>query len=146
MLRFLPLMTAAALLIGCAGEVNNPFSDSGANINEAQAAAFAASHEYPADVEASNELPLTVLISRGDGEIQVINASDQAIRDGIVWVNGSFAAELENLPANGTVTLPRDAFFDRSGARLSNVQTSANRVQLQIDDRLHNLQGPVFER
>jgi hypothetical protein len=146
MFRVTSLLLGAALAAGCStsAQVDNPFAGGGGG-NEAEMAAFAASSEFPADVEASDDLRATVLVNRNDRTIQVINASNQAIRDARIWINGSFVGRLDNLPANGAVTLPMDAFYDRTGTRLSDVQAGANRVQLQSGDTLYNLQGPVFE-
>jgi hypothetical protein len=145
MFRWTSILLGAAFVAGCSSsaQVDNPFAGGGGS--EAEMAAFAASSEFPADAEASDDLRATALVNRNDRTIQIINSSNEAIRDARIWINGSFVGRLDNLPANGAVTLPMDMFYDRTGTRLSDVQAGANRVQLQAGDTLYNVQGPVFE-
>ena len=110
-----------------------------------QLAAFAAQQQYPRDASASNDLRAAVLINRENNTLRILNFSDRPLNDAVVWVNGAFVHRVAAIPPNGSVTIPRDQFYDSNGRSLANQSTTANRVQVQLGDQLYNLQGPVYE-
>jgi len=132
---------AAILLVGCSSslEVDNPFgSDSGSTIRLASIAA----NEYPKG-EASN-LSVTALINRDKETVQIINPTDQAFSNARIWINAHFVA-VSTVPANGSVTLKRERFINGDGKALSDLNTTAKRVELQEGPQFYRLLGPVFE-
>jgi hypothetical protein len=134
-----------ALPMGCRteAEVRSPFGSTQGQ--RAELAAYAASQEYPADAEASDELRAAALVDRRANTIKIVNFSDQPIRDADVWVNGNFLHRVPSVPPNGSVTVHRNQFYDARGQNLAGVQTAATRVQIASGDELYNLLGPVFE-
>jgi hypothetical protein len=50
----------------------------------------------------------------------------------------------DSVPARGEITLPRTRFYDRNGQSLSSVNTPAESVQLQWDNDVYTLLGPVY--
>jgi hypothetical protein len=144
--HMLILLGAAALAapIGCRteAEVRSPFRGGD---DRAALAAHAARTQYPTDVEASDEMRAAALIDRRANTIQILNFSDQPIRDADVWVNGNFVYRVDSIPPNGSTTLSRNQFYDARGQSLANVQTTATRVQIVVEDELYNLLGPAFE-
>lgn len=148
MFRQTLMSLSLAGLMGCAAgaELQNPFrgGTAQAQAEQAQMAAFAATAEYPRG-EASDDLRAAALINRDGGTIRVINFTDEPIRNARVWVNGAFVQEVGTIPPNGSVTLRNDRFFNSDGQTLAQMNTAPVRVELQSDDKLHRLQGPVYE-
>ena len=140
MFRYPLLALAALALAGCSG---NPF-DSHSTADRGRRAAAAAAAQFPS-TQPSDDLKATALIDRDKDTIQIVNASDQPVRDATVWVNSSFQRRVSMIPAYGTVVLDRDEFYGPAGNTLSSMKTGAVRVQLQTGDSLYNLQGPVYE-
>jgi hypothetical protein len=138
------LLAGSLLVGGCSSstEIDNPFA--GGDSNAPRLAAYAAQASYPS-TRPSTDLKATALINRDKGTIRIVNASDRAIRDATVWVNGSFVRYAGTIPANSTFTLSREQFYNRDGRKLSAMSVSVNRVQLQTQDGFYDLQGPVAE-
>jgi hypothetical protein len=141
------------MLVGCVAgcqagaSFNPPSSSSKAKVDteRTQLAAYAATAQYPRDVQASDDLRAAAMISRDRNSIRVINFSEEALRDAVVWVNGTFVRRVDNIPPNGSVTLNRADFYDATGHSLMNQASSASRIQIQLDGKLYDVQGPVYE-
>jgi hypothetical protein len=163
MLRYAILILAATALVGCQSSNNNP-PNSGANPNpnenmapttnpsaagpdemKAERAAYAARAQYPVE-QATNDLHLTALEIRANpNEIQVINPTDRNIDNAAVWINGKYVTYVAHIPAHSVVKVSRDQFYDNAGHRLSDGNTPADHVQVELDSRLFNVMGPAIE-
>jgi hypothetical protein len=150
------MLLAGPFMAGCTnsqglGENSNPPRSPAVSSNsradaDARMAAWAATSDYPSDAKASNDLKAMALVDRASNTIRILNASDRAMHDARVWVNGSFVGRLDNLPPNGSATLQGSNFFDRTGSRLSEMSSTIKSVQLQVGNDVYNVMGPVFER
>jgi hypothetical protein len=107
-------------------------------------AAFANTARFPADMKASDELRATAIIDRSTNMIKIANPNAQEIRDAKVWIDGQYVAQVNSIPARGTVTINRTELSDRDGKLPADLR-NVGQVQLQTRDNLYNLQGPVFE-
>lgn len=163
MLRYAILAIAAAAVIGCQSSNNNP-PNSGATPSpsensapatnpsaavpsdmNAERAAYAARAQYPIG-QATNDLQLTALeIRTNPNQIQVINPTDRNIDNASVWVNGKYVTYVAHIPAHSVVKVSRDQFYDNAGHRLSDGNTPADHIQLELDSRLFNVMGPAIE-
>jgi hypothetical protein len=163
MLRYAILVLTGAALIGCQSGNNNP-PNSGANPNpnentapttnpsamapnemNAERAAYAARAQYPVE-QATNDLHLTALENRANpNEIQVINPTDRNIDNAAVWINGKYVTFVAHVPAHSVVKVSRDQFYDNAGHRLSDGNTPADHIQVELDNRLFNVMGPAIE-
>ncbi len=145
MFRNALLVIAGLSLAGCSAEteLSNPFKGD-AQAQHNKLAAYAATSKYPAS-QPSNDLRAVALISRGNGNIRLINTSDQALRDVRVWVDGNYVSRVDSIPPHGIVTLSRGDFFDSSGASLNKQNNPITKVQVESADHFYNMQGPVFE-
>lgn len=143
-MKYLPLIAAAALAVGCStsAEVENPFNDH--STSETRMAAFAAKAEYPGDAKAQ-DIKATALISQSGDKIQIINASDQSLKDVNVWLDGRFVAKVNSIPASSTISLDRSRFYDDRGTSLSDVKQPISRVEIESGGTLYRLQGPVAQ-
>jgi hypothetical protein len=141
---------ALIALLGIAGcqastSISSPFGKGKDQEQRTQRAAFAASAQYPKEMKATTDLPASALINRDQQTIRIVNSSDRALRDVTVWVNGSYVAKVDTIPSHGIVTLRHGDFYDGAGTSLANQKPTITRVELQSQDKLYALQGPVFE-
>ena len=147
MKRVMGILVAAGLAGGVAGCSTSadvhPFASNGDE--KAQLAAFAAKSEYP-NVQASDDLKASAIVSRDKNQIKVVNSTDQSLTNVKVWVHGAYVAPVTQIPAHGLVTLERKDFYDRNGQTLADVKTPPAKIQLQTQDRFFNLEGPAFEQ
>jgi len=145
MFRATAIALAAFILAGCSSSasVKNPFKSD--DSHRTQLAAFAAQAQYP-NKQASDDLAVAALIKGKDGDIKILNTTQQAITDAKVWVNGSFVTHVDTIPAKGTVMIKREDLFNRDGISLAKSNTAINRIQLESGDKLYNVHGPAFEQ
>jgi hypothetical protein len=157
MLRYAILLLAAATMVGCQSSNNNPPNSNentapatnpsavGPTEMNAERAAYAARAQYPVG-QATNDLHLTALQNRANpNEIQVINPTDRSIDNAAVWVNGKYVTYVAHIPAHSVVKVTRDQFYDNAGHRLSDGNTPADHIQVELDSRLFNVMGPAIE-
>ena len=52
---------------------------------------------------------------------------------------------VDTIPARGSMTLSRNRFFDRAGTNFASSNAPINRVELQFDNDLYTLMGPVYQ-
>jgi hypothetical protein len=145
MFRAVAIALAGFILGGCStrAEVKNPFK--GDDTQKTQLAAFAAQSQYP-NKQPSDDLRATALINKGDNTIKLINSTNQAINDTKLWVNGAFVTHVDTIPAKGVVTIKRENLYNRDGIPLSKANIGVSKVQLEVGDKLYNLEGPAFEQ
>ena len=145
MFRAVAIALAGVILAGCSASTKmaNPFK--GDDTQKTQLAAFAAQSQYP-NKQASDELRAAALVNKGDNTIKLINSTQQAINDTKLWVNGSFVTHVDTIPAKGVVTIKRENLYNRDGISLAKANTGIQKVQLEMADKLYNLEGPAFEQ
>lgn len=139
MLRQTCAALVLATMVGCSagGQISNPFAS---NKNEqAQMAAYAASTQYPTSVHAEEGRRAAAIIDPKNGSVEVMNFSDEPMRDVNVWVNGSFVRKVDVIPSHGTRTVTAGQFYDASGRNMATLKASPNRVELQSGDKLWGL-------
>lgn len=165
MLRyFIPLMAVA--LIGCQSSHNNPPAASTANYNysanpennavpatqpstaepmNAERAAYAARVRYPIG-QPADDLHLTALVDRAHSDqIRIVNPTDSTIDNASVWINGKYVSYVAHIPAHSVLKLDRNQFYDNGGHSLSEGNTQAEHINVQIGERLFNVMGPAFQ-
>src|SRR5215212_6269094 len=128
MFRAAAIALAGLVLVACStsAEVKNPFK--GNDTQRTQLAAFAAQSQYPTK-QASDDLAVAALIKGKDGDIKILNTTQQAINDAKVWVNGAYVTHIDTIPARGTTTVQRDNLFNRDGISLSKSNPAISRAQ-----------------
>jgi len=143
MFRAVAIALAGLVLVGCSASVQNPFK--GDDTQKTQLAAFAAQSQFPTK-QPSDDLRVTALINKGDGTIKIINTTNQALTDAKLWVNGAFVTHVDTIPAKGPLTIKRENLYNRDGVSLSKASIGIQKVQLEMADKLYNLEGPAFEQ
>jgi len=106
-------------------------------------AAFANTAVFPKNLKASDDHHLTAVVDKRAQTIKIANASDKALRNARVWVNGAYVILVPEMPANRTTTMRFGEFSDRAGTTLPDANLSD--IQIEAGDQLYNVQGPVFE-
>ncbi len=144
MMRYALALASAMALIGC-GSSSGPLSQGPSEDQQAQLAAYAATNQYPTNMQASNNLQAAAILNKGGDTITIRNFSEQTLHNAKVWVNGAYVREVDVIPAHGSVVLNRGQFFNSAGRSLSDQNVSVANVQIQSSNQLYNLQGPQFE-
>ena len=141
----LSIVTAVALA-GCSASTSfHPQSSSTRADETAQLAAYAATAEYPTRSPAKEDLRAAAVVNRDNGSIRIYNFTDRPLTGANVWINGAYVQRADTIPARGSVALSRNRFFDRSGTNFASGNAPINRVELQFDNDLYMLMGPVYQ-
>ncbi len=127
----------AALLAGCASN-----SSTTSRSEATQRASYAATAKLPAERQPS-DLHIAVLV-KGD-HMRLVNFTDDTIRNADIWINGTFVHHIDALPARGSVTLLKSAFYDTTGHSFADVSTPTHEVTVQQGNTVSTTLGPVNE-
>jgi hypothetical protein len=145
MVRTTLIALALVGLAGCqANTANQPVAAREDRNRPAQLAAYAASARLPENVQYRNDLQAAAVVDRDTGAVHIYNFTDKPLAGGNLWINKTYVQRFRNVPARSEVTLPRNRFFDRNGQALSTVSTPVESVQLQWDNDVYTLLGPVY--
>jgi hypothetical protein len=144
MLRYVSVLIGLAVLAGCQ---TSGKSELGSKKGESptKLAAFGGSSQYPRDMQVTRDLPLTVMINRDRKSLRLINPTDQNLQDLKIWVNGEYVQPVDSMPAHSIVHLRYDNFYNNTGRTLTVDKVGVDRVELQTGDKLHFINGPVWE-
>lgn len=130
---------ALASVVGCSTSTNfQPFAANGPD-ERAQFAAYAATAKYPSEAKPSEDFKAIALINPKNESVKLVNYSDEAIRDANIWVNGSFVYRVGTIPSHGSVVVDREQFYDSNGETMRKLNSTANRVEVQLGDHLYRL-------
>jgi hypothetical protein len=145
MIRQSLIALALAGLAGCsASTAIKPLGNDTNREATAQLAAYAATARLPENAQFRNDLQVAAVIDRDTGAIHIYNFTDKPLAGGNLWINRTYVQRFNNVPARGEITLPRTRFYDRNGQSLAKVNTPADSVQLQWDNDVYSLLGPVY--
>lgn len=111
----------------------------------AQLAAYAATSRFPENANLRNDLQVGAIVDRDKGTIQIYNFTDRPLAPGNIWINRTYVQRSDAIPAHGKIALPRAKFYDRNGQVLSGTSAPAESVQLQWDNDVYSLLGPVYQ-
>jgi hypothetical protein len=104
-------------------------------------AVFAGIVSYPADALPAGGLNATTSVDRQANTLTIRNGSDQPMKDARVWIDGRYVAAVNDVPANGSVTLKRGDFADKSGGGIADFNTF-DKIEVQAGDKLYSLPRP----
>jgi hypothetical protein len=110
----------------------------------AQLASYAATARLPDNIVYRNDLQAAAVVDSDTGAVHIYNFTDKPLAGGNLWVNKTYVQRFRTVPARSEITLPRNRFFDRNGQGLSTVNTRVESVQLQWDNDVYTLLGPVY--
>lgn len=133
---------------GDAGAVNaRPVAPS-ANADNSSPAVAAPAAMTVGDAPSSSAYRLAVVDRRGEKQIEILNLNDTAIPVSTVWVNGLFVHRLDKaIPPRGTIKVPYANLLEagRPTGDLRALDQNARKVELQIGDQLHMVEGPAIK-
>jgi len=145
MIRQTLITTALVSIFGCSAQIQ-PIEKSARGADEsAQLAAYAATANLPRDFNPRNDLQVGAVVDRSTGAIHLYNYTDRPLAGGNLWVNRTYVTQFGTIPARGHVVIPRNKFYDRTGQSFASVSTPPESVQLQWENDVYTLQGPVFQ-
>lgn len=146
MLRYTLLILAAVAVAGCASEGPlEKMSGTPSSAEQAQLAAQAASVEYPMNTKSAGQLQSAAIVNRDKHTITIRNFGDQNLQNVNVWVNGAYVRHVDSLPSHSAITINEAQFYNRQGTNLLSDMVSVNKVQVQSNNQLWDLQGPQVE-
>lgn len=147
MIRSTLAVLMVAALTGCTASLEPMGRNDQSTSREAQLAAYAAAEQnlYPSDVEADSDLQAAAIVNQKNNTVRIYNFTNAPIRGAKLWVNGGYVREVDNIPANSSRTVSFNELYNSSAQTFTSSRAPINRLQLQVGDELHNLQGPAYE-
>ena len=137
---------AAVALAGC-GAMNTDTSRMTAQApTDAELAAYAGGHKYPATQPAKDDLKAAAIVDRQREVIKIYNFGNRPIESGDVWVNQSFVQHLTGVAPGAAPRVIRFSdLYNGMGQQFSKQNEQVRTVQVQSDGNLYTLQGPGAE-
>jgi hypothetical protein len=130
---------AAALLVGCGGNTYKP------NAVDTQLASYAGQATYPRNLTPMRNPDLFCSVAP-DATITLWNAGDNPVSGFEVWINQMYTLHLDKLDARDSISLDPATIYNKTGANLKGVPAnSINTVQIQQQDKLWDVHGPIIQ-
>ena len=143
------MLLAALAVAGCGSDVFGPGDQARMTAQaptNAELAAYAGSHKYPATQPARDNLKAAAIVDSGRGVIKIYNFSNQPIQDADIWVNNSFVQHVRGIaPASAPVTIRFSDLYNSLGQRFSAQNEHVNNVQIETGGNLYSVMGPAAE-
>jgi hypothetical protein len=139
--KVLPILAGAALAttVACSeNTMNNAMPTS-------ELAAQAAATTLPSNLQGENSNNIGALIEPNSKTIRIFNFGSAPINNAVVWVNNDYVFKVDTLPPGAYVVLNESSFYDHAGHSLSDTNVTITKVQLQADDHLWTLLGPIVQ-
>jgi hypothetical protein len=109
-------------------------------------AAYAASVTYPSNSTPMTDTSITSTVDRRSGAITIRNYTNKTIVEPRLWVNRMFVLRLPTISAQSTIKISKDDLYDSAGRSMASQPTeSIKRIELQTEQNLIDVQGPLFE-
>jgi hypothetical protein len=144
MCRSILLMCALAAA-GCASSNDDSARMSTQALTSPQLAAYAASHPFPANASASDQLRAAAIVNRSAGTIKVYNFDTKPIRDAEIWVNKAYVQRVSGIAPNSSVLMRFDELYNGLGQSFSSPNGPVSTVHIRMDGTIYALQGPAAE-
>lgn len=146
---FRPILLTLSLvsIVGCSASTSvKPISSSPNRVDEmSQQASYATRARFPENSTPRTDLQAAALVNSQKGTIQIINFTDKPLAPGNICINRNYVQRFDSIPARGKIDLPRTRFYDRAGQSLSGTTATTDSVQLQWDNDVYTLLGPVYQ-
>ena len=137
------VMAAALALAGC--ETDSARITAQAP-TDAELAAFAGGHQYPATQPTKNDLRAVAIVDRSAGLLKLYNFSSRPLDNADVWVNQSYVQHIRGIaPGSAPVVIRFRDLYNSLGQRLSSQNEQVHLVQVSASGTLYTLQGPGAE-
>ncbi len=90
-------------------------------------------------------MDVTVIVNQGKNTIKVYNLSGEPLRNSKLWVNKTFVAKVDAVAPQTNLVINTDRLYDGVGNVFAKQKLEVTTVQLQTEDGLYDLLGPVAE-
>lgn len=111
--------------------------------SQAELAAYAGAHQYPATQPAKNDLRAAAIVDANQGVIKIYNFGTQPIRDADVWVNQAYVRHVNAIAPGSSVSIQMSNLYNGVGQQFSARGEHVQRVQIHQDGGLYTLMGPA---
>ena len=145
MIRVIAPLSIALLvtIAGCAPAGSKVYKPNSKNTVRA---AFAGGVDYPKDLQAVDAPGLSSSVDRRTGQITIRNYSNETQVEPRVWINQIYVLRVRSLGAQDYVVLNKGDFYNAVGGSLKDQPVnSIKQIQLQVEQRLINVMGPMLE-
>ena len=136
--KFAIAVVSAALLSACAPTTYQT------NATDTRLAAYAGQATYPASIT-STQSPHMFCLVAPDATITIYNAGDESCSNFELWVNQLYTLHVDKMDARSTLAIDPATLYNKTGSNLKGVPaTSINSVQILVDGKLMDVQGPII--
>jgi hypothetical protein len=130
---------AAVYLVGCASNAYKPTE------TDTELSAMVAKTPYPYSAH-SEMAPHLFATVAPDATITIYNAGDESYANFQVWVNKTYALQVEKLDARSKIVIAPNTLFNGMGTNMGGATgDSVKNVQIWNKDTLSDVQGPILE-
>ena len=141
--RFVPKAAITAIssiiLAGCASNTYKP------KASDTELSATAAKSPYPYSAQSEPAPHIFAVVSPSDATITLYNAGDESYVNFQLWVNKTYALQIDKLDARSTVAIAPNTLFNGMGTNMGGASASAiTSIQVWNKDRLYDVQGPII--
>lgn len=124
-------------LVGCASNTYKP------NATDTELSATAAKSPYPYSAHAELA-PHIFAIVAPDATITLYNAGDESYANFQIWVNKTYALQIDKLDARSHIAVAPNTLFNGMGSNMGGATADAVKsIQIWNKDSLYDVQGPV---
>lgn len=147
MLRQTLFALSLVSIVGCSASTSvKPVGSNTNRVDEtSQQASYATRARFPENSTLRTDLQAAAIVNPQKGTIQIINFTDKPLAPGNIWINRAYVQRFDSIPARGKIDLPRARFYDRAGQSLGGTTATTDSVQLQWDNDVYTLLGPVYQ-
>jgi len=135
------------LLAGCASSSKSTAGAASASFDEmtpTQIAAWSATSRYPQTAPMKKN-DVTIIVNQGKNTIKLYNLSGTPLRNSKLWVNKTFVAKVDAVAPQTNMVINTERLYDGVGNVFSKQKLEVTSVQLQTEEGLYDLLGPVEE-
>jgi hypothetical protein len=110
-----------------------------------EAITFAARAKYPGNAQDSQRVRAVAIADPDVKTLDIYNLSNQSIPATAVWVNGDFVKQISPISPKSHVTIKYVELLEAgpSAKSLTELERTIQKVELQTNDGMYSVQGPV---
>lgn len=106
-----------------------------------EVASYAAKQRYPVDQTAQENLHVTCVTDASNNQLQLRVWGGEPLSNFNLWINRGYVLHVDHVPAPKPLILNLSDFYNSNGAN-DLTTDKIQRVQIQINGQLYNVQGP----
>jgi hypothetical protein len=127
-------------LMGCASNAYKPTA------TDTELSSMVAKSPYPYSAHAE-QAPHMFAVVAPDATITIFNAGDESYANFQIWVNKTYALQVEKLDTRGKIVIAPNTLFNGMGTNMGGATADAvKNIQIWNKDSLYDVQGPIVDR